>query len=93
MMRIALTLIAALFGATLAGCAATASPRWDSTFGDRVRMLNAQQLIDPEAVARNGQTTPNADGRTAREASERHVQSYRAPPPSNVITLGTVGAR
>lgn len=93
MMRFALTLIATACGATLAGCAATASPGWDSTFGDRVRILNAQQLIDPQAVARNGQSTPNVDGRTTREAAELHTQTYRTPPPSNVITLGTVGTR
>lgn len=73
----------------LGGCAATASPDWDARFGDSVRILKAQQLIAPEAPARNAQATPPTDGRTAREAMNRHVESYRSPPPTTVINIGT----
>ncbi|WP_198674808.1 hypothetical protein [Rhodoferax ferrireducens] len=73
----------------LGGCAATASPDWDARFGDSVRILKAQQLIAPEAPARNAQATPRTDGRTAREAMNRHVESYRSPPPTTVINIGT----
>jgi hypothetical protein len=76
----------------LGGCAATASPDWDARFGDSVRILNAQQLIEPEAPAQNAQTSPPIDGRTAREAMDRHVESYRSPPPTTVINIGGISA-
>lgn len=72
----------------LGGCAASASPEWDATFGERSRTLTAQQLIDPGAPARNAQATSPTDGRTTSEAMVRHVESYRTPPPSNVINIG-----
>jgi len=75
----------------LGGCAASASPEWDAQFGDHVRILNAQQLIDPDAPTRNAQTNPRTDGRTTREAMDRHVESYRAPPPTTVINIGNIG--
>ena len=37
----------------LGACAATASPDWDARFGDSVRILKAQQLIEPGAAQRN----------------------------------------
>jgi len=77
--------------AAVAGCAATASPGWDERFGDSVRSLNAQQLIDPNAPKRNAQATPPTNGRTAREAAQRHVESYREPPPTNIINIGVGG--
>jgi hypothetical protein len=75
----------------LGGCAATASPEWDARFGDSNRALVAQQVIDPAAPTRNAQTSPRADGRSAREALERHAETYRNPPPTSVINIG-VGA-
>ena len=72
----------------LNGCAATASPEWDARFGDSPRALNAQQLIDPGAAARNAQAVAKGDGRTTRDAMDRHAESYRAPPPTNVINIG-----
>lgn len=87
-------LAAATLALTLAGCAATASPAWDQRFGDSMRALQAQQLVDPAAPSRNAQTAGKADGRTVREAGERQLDSYKAPPPSNVITIGVgAGAR
>lgn len=73
---------------SLCGCAATASPDWDARFGDNARALSAQQVIDPNAPTRNAQSSPRADGRTAREASERHAETYRNPPPTSVINIG-----
>ncbi len=73
---------------TLAACAATASPDWDARFGDSARALNSQQLIDPAAPVKNAQAQAHADGRTVREASERHVESFRSPPPASVINIG-----
>ena len=69
----------------LAGCSVTGSPDWDARFGDRVKVLNAQQLVDPAATARNGQVNPPSEGRTVREAIERHVDGYRTPPQSSVV--------
>ncbi|OGB32995.1 MAG: hypothetical protein A3F78_21950 [Burkholderiales bacterium RIFCSPLOWO2_12_FULL_61_40] len=85
-----------LFGAALCllilgGCAASGSPQWDAQFGDRVRSLNAQQLITPQAPTHNAQATPATDGRSAREAMSRHVESYRSPPPTTVINVGSIG--
>ena len=70
----------------LAGCSVTGSPDWDARFGDRVKVLNAQQLVDPAATARNGQLNPPSEGLTVREAIERHVDGYRAPLQSSVVS-------
>lgn len=75
----------------LGGCAATASPQWDARFGDSARGLTAQQLIEPGAPTRNGQTVAKSDGRSARDAMDRHAESYRSPPPTNVINIGVGG--
>jgi hypothetical protein len=75
----------------LGGCAATASPEWDARFGDSNRTIAAQQVLDPAAPTRNAQANPRTDGRTAREALERHAETYRNPPPTSVINIG-VGA-
>ncbi|HEY9065129.1 MAG TPA: hypothetical protein VIO33_09110 [Burkholderiaceae bacterium] len=85
------SLVAAACLLALGGCAASASPAWDARFGESNRMLAAQQVLDPAAPTRNAQTVPRTDGRTAREAVNRHVESYRSPPPTNVINIG-VGA-
>ena len=83
--------IAALVSA-LGGCAATASPEWDSRFGDSTRMLRVQQLIDPAAATRNAQSSKPTDGRTTREAMNRQLESYRAPPPANITNISVGGA-
>jgi len=86
--QIGTTMLALLLG----GCAASASPGWDGRFGDANRVLNAQQVIDPAAPTKNAQATPTADGRTVRQAAERHVDTYRNPPAATVINLGVTGA-
>lgn len=75
----------------LSGCAATASPDWDARFGNSARSLRAQQLIDPGAAQRHAQQVNPTDGRTVVEAGARHTESYRSPPPSNVISIGVGG--
>ena len=77
----------------LGGCAATASPEWDARFGDGARALTAQQLIEPAAPSRNAQTVAKSDGRTTRDAMDRHAETYRSPPPTNVINIGVGGGR
>lgn len=78
---------------TVGGCAASASPQWDATFGDSARTLSAQQVLDPAAPTRNGQKNPAVDGRTTREAIAQQTESYRAPPPSSVINIGVGSGR
>jgi len=85
------TAVAAL---VLQGCAASGSPDWDSQFGTATRQITAQQLIDPRAPQRNGDTQPRADGRTAREARDRYVETYTTPPPQiNMILVAPGGGR
>lgn len=91
MIRVTHPLCTSVACVAMAGCAASASPQWDSTFGDSVRELAAQQLIDPAAPARNGKTVPPVDGRTVREANGRYVDTFRTPPPPSVITIGVGG--
>lgn len=87
-----LKLMAPLVGAlALGACAASGSPEWDARFGDSARALAAQQTLDPSASRGNGQANPRIDGRTTREAMERQIESYRTPPPSNVINIGVGG--
>ena len=76
---------------SLSGCAATTTPVLDRNFGDASRALMAQQVLDPAAPARNAARGTKNDGRLTREAGVRLVDSYKAPPPSNVINIG-VGA-
>jgi hypothetical protein len=73
------------------GCATSGSPEWDARFGESNRALIAQQVIDPAAPTRNAQNTPRADGRTTREAIDRQTETYRNPPPANVINIGVGG--
>jgi hypothetical protein len=79
------TAVAIAAAACLGGCAATTSPGYDTRFGDGVRQLQAQQLRDADAPQRNAGVTPRADGRTVRDAVDRHGESYR-------ITLGVPGS-
>jgi hypothetical protein len=90
-MRTTLSLSAAAMALGLVGCAATASPDWDARFGDSLRILQAGQLIEPDAPARHGQTLPPSDGRTVSESMHRHVDSYRRPPPSEALSTGAGG--
>lgn len=73
----------------LQGCAATGSPEWDARFGDSLRQVRAQQLIDPAAPRRHADTSSKIDGRSAREVRDNYVDSYASPPTSNVTTGGT----
>ena len=60
-------------------------------FGDATRILSAQQTLDPQAALRNEGVMPPTDGRTVREAKDRHVEDYRAPAPTNIINIGLGG--
>jgi hypothetical protein len=88
--KIPLTVIA-LAVVSLTGCAVSTSLGWDRTFGDATRVLRAQQTHDAEAPKRNANAEWRADGRNVRDAVDRHGETYRTPPPSNVINIA-VGA-
>lgn len=73
-----------------AGCAS--SPNGDhSSYGMATRALTAQQIRNPQAPQRNAAVTPATDGRTMREAMDRHVGSFKEPPPTTVINFGIGG--
>ncbi|WP_280155677.1 hypothetical protein [Piscinibacter sp. XHJ-5] len=86
-------IVAGLVGLVLQGCAASASPGYDSVFGDAARGLRSQQLIDPNAGKRNAAAVVKQDGRAAREAHDRYVETYTAPPQTTVINIGIGGGK
>jgi hypothetical protein len=71
-----------------AGCAATASPNTDAQLGDSLRVMRAQQSIDPAAARRNGTTVPTTEGRLVRGAVDNLRDASKTPPPSTVINVG-----
>lgn len=73
------------------GCAASGSPDYDSRFGDASRALRAQQFIDEQAPRSNAGITPPTDGRSLRQVADRHVDSFKAPPATNIINIGVGG--
>jgi hypothetical protein len=78
--------------ASLSACATSPSPDSDARFGEALRILQAGQLIAPDAPTRHGQTVPPSDGRSVSEAMYRLNESYRSPPPSSVMQSGAGGA-
>lgn len=70
-----------------AGCASTN----DDDFGLTTRSLTAQQIRNPQAPARNAAVSPATDGRTMREAMDRHVGTFKEPPPTTVVNIGVGG--
>lgn len=76
----------------LGGCATSPSPAWDARFGEALRVLQAGQLIAPDAPTRHGQTVPPSDGRSVHEAMQRLTDSYRHPPSTSVGPTGSAAA-
>ena len=76
----------------LAGCASS-TPEYDKRFGDAVRLSRQQMTINPQA---GSQADPVAglDGPSAREAVQRYQDSFKAPPPVNIVINigGAVGS-
>lgn len=77
-----------LAAGVLGGCAASTSPDQDARFGDSVRSMQVQQYIDPAAAARNADAAVRSDGKSAREATGRYVESFKAPAPQQIISIG-----
>jgi len=59
----------------LAGCSATGSPQWDSTFGDAARQAAASQVIDPGAPERK-RALAGIDGKAAAGVTKAYAESY-----------------
>lgn len=70
----------------LPGCATDSS--WDGRFGDAVRQLQVQQQLDAQAAQRQGTAQRPVDGRTVREARDRYLETFAAPPAVSVINIG-----
>ncbi|MGM9486090.1 hypothetical protein [Ideonella sp. YS5] len=88
-MRTLLSLAGAMAVALLqAGCAATASPNTDAQMGDSLRVMKAQQSIDPAAARRNGTAVPTTEGRLVRGAVDNLRDSSKTPAASTVINVG-----
>ncbi|WP_051971942.1 hypothetical protein [Massilia sp. 9096] len=66
--------LAALFGAALAGCSST--PRFNGQFGDAVRANLSAQVLDP-AAASNADPVAGVDGAAALAAQERYQRSFK----------------
>ena len=73
----------------LAACTAVA-PNWEAQLGDTVKQARALQTLDPDAPQKNTALTV-MDGKAAVEAHGEYVNSFKAPPPQNVINIG-IGA-
>ena len=78
--------------AALSACATSPSPDSDARFGEALRILQASQLIAPDAPMRHGQTVPPSDGRSVHEAMQRLTDSYRHPPSTSVGPTGSAAA-
>jgi hypothetical protein len=71
------------------GCAST-SPRFDSHFGESVRTVTAQQVLNPEAGTK---PVPDAiEGTVARQTISGYRSSFRDPQATqNAFTIGLGG--
>ena len=71
----------------LTGCASR-TPNLDAQFGKSVRLLNAQQTINPNAMA-NSDPVLGLDGKAAASGYAEYQNSYSKPkPPSSTFTIG-----
>ena len=84
------TALAAAVCLLAAGCASTPADD-DRSYGIATRSLTAQQIRDPQAPQRHAAHTPATDGRTMREAMDRHVASFKEPPTTTVVNIGFGG--
>jgi hypothetical protein len=85
--RLASLACAALLLTLVGGCASR-SPNLDAQFGKSVRLLNAQQTINPNAMA-NADPVLGLDGRAAISGYGDYQKSYAKPEPqSSTFTIG-----
>ena len=73
---------------TLVGGCASRTPYLDTQFGKSVRLLNAQQTINPNAMA-NTDPVLGLDGRAAASGYAEYQNSYAKPKPTaSTFTIG-----
>lgn len=83
-----LSVLITLLLPVLAGCAATATPKIDSAFGDAVNAAKAQQTMHPEASL-NTEPVNGLDGEAANAAMDRYHRSFERPPiTGNIFNIG-----
>ena len=72
-----------------AGCAPS-TPVFDRHFGESTRIIQAQQVRNPDApTANRDRSVDGLDGRAAKQALDRYQKSFSDPPrPTNVFTIG-----
>ena len=89
--RLFLAVSAVAASAMVAGGCAPTTPRLDSRFGESVRTVTAQQILNPDAGAKD---VPEAmDGSAARQAVVGYRASFRDPQsPQNAFTIGIGGS-
>ena len=80
------TLIVAVAGLVLAGCASSTTPRLDARFGDAVRQVRALQTIDQSASS-NPDPVAGIDGPAARNTVDRYRESFKTPPATSSATF------
>ncbi|MGK5062827.1 hypothetical protein [Janthinobacterium sp. LB3P112] len=77
--------------AALGGCVQQ-TPRLDSQFGNSVRQTQAQQVLQPDAAARQQArlaASGGIDGRAGVAAYQHYQESFQTPPASTqALTIG-----
>lgn len=81
--------VASLLATTAVGCSTT--PNWDARFGDPVRVIAAQQIIDPDA-SRNADPVKGIDGKAAQGTMGEYQKSFTKPEPQTTsFSIGVGG--
>lgn len=76
-----------VLAALLAGCATSATPNYDTKFGEAVRQARRAMTLNPSPPSTA--SIDGMDGRAAVEAVGRYQDAFKAPPPVvNVINIG-----
>lgn len=82
-------IVAGVLAATATGCSTT--PNWDARFGEPIRIIAAQQVIDPDA-SRNADPVKGIDGKAAQGAMGEYQKSFVQPEPApTTFTIGVGG--
>jgi hypothetical protein len=88
--RVLLTSTAIGLAVQLTGCGST-TPDMDAKFGDAVRAVRQQQILNPAAPMGNNPVL-GIDGQAAASAQDRYHDSFKAPPKTfEVFGIGGTG--
>lgn len=81
------TLVATAVLCGAAGCS-TPTPQIDSHLGEAVSLINAQQVLHPDAGT-NRNPVSGIDGMAGKSAQDEYQKSFRVPTPQgNAFTIG-----